>query len=202
MDQRTRLKIFAGVLGVVMLGLIAVGAPEVRDAVSSDGVDVVLSEPGEYQQPVDGAPTTELKDLFPVAEIYDVNGQVVMSDTFLDGTPLVVNLWFANCPPCQREMPDFAQADAQTGDAVRFIGVNPVDSVERMTEFASSVGVTYELYSDPYAALTNALDTIAFPLTVFVDADGRIVDRQGVLDAAGLAERLETLFGITASGAA
>lgn len=202
MDHRARLKIFAGVMGVVMLGLIAVGAPEVRDAVSGDEVDVVLSEPGEYQQPVDGAPATELKDLFPVAEIYDVNDQAMMSDAFLDGTPLVVNLWFANCPPCQREMPDFAQLDEQTGDAVRFIGVNPVDSVERMTEFASSVGVTYELYSDPYASLTNTLNTIAFPLTVFVDADGRIVDRQGVLDAVGLAERLETLFGITTSDAA
>jgi thiol-disulfide isomerase/thioredoxin len=195
MDQRTRLKIFAGVLGVVMLGLIAVGAPEVRDAVSSDGVDVVLSEPGEYQQPVDESSTT-FKDFFPDVEIYDTAGQALMSRTLL-GTPLVVNLWFANCPPCQREMPDFAAVDAATGDAVRFVGVNPVDSVDRMMTFAESVGVEYELYSDPYAGLTDALGTVAFPLTVFVDPEGNVLDRQGLLDLESLSERIDTLFGIT-----
>lgn len=195
MDQRTRLKVFAGVAGVIMLGLIAVGAPEVRDAVSGSDVDVVLSEPGEYQQPVDGSSTT-FKDFFPDAKIYDTAGQAVMSRALL-GTPLVVNLWFANCPPCQREMPDFAAVDEATGDSVRFVGINPVDTVERMTAFADSVGVTYELYSDPYARLTDALGTVAFPLTVFVDAEGNVLDRRGVLDVESLGERIETLFDIT-----
>lgn len=200
MDHRTRLKIFAGVAGAIMLALIAVGAPEVRDAVSGADVDVVLSEPGEYQQPVDGAPT-ELKDLFPDVEIYDTAGKAVMSRTLL-GTPLVVNLWFANCPPCQREMPDFAAVDARTGDTVRFVGVNPVDSIERMTEFAASVGVTYDLFSDPYASLTDALGTLAFPLTIFVDAEGTVLAREGLLDIDSLSERIETLFGISPDGGA
>ena len=195
MDQRTRLRVFAGVAGVIMVGLIAVGAPEVRDAVSSSGVDVVLSEPGEFQQPAEGN-STELKDLFPDVEIYDSTGAPVMSSTLL-GAPLVVNLWFANCPPCQREMPDFAAVDELTGEAVRFVGINPVDSPDRMIAFADSVGVTYDLYSDPTSALTDALGTIAFPLTVFVAANGTVLDREGLLDIGGLSERIQTLFGIT-----
>lgn len=200
MDQRTRLKIFAGVVGLIMIALIAVGAPEVRDAVGDSDVDVVLSEPGEYQQPIDGE-ATQLKDFFPDVVIYDSAGDALMSRELL-GAPLVVNLWFADCPPCQREMPDFAAVDELTGSTVRFVGINPVDPADRMLAFADSVGVTYDLYSDPAASLTDALGTLAFPLTVFVDADGNVLDRQGLLTFDTLSERIETLFGIEVDGTA
>lgn len=191
-----RTRIIAVVAGLVVLALVAVGAPEVRDAVSDSGVDVVLDEPGEYQQPVDATnPPTERVNAFPVVDVLMADGQVVSTAAFV-GTPLVVNLWFAACPPCQREMPDFAAVDVATGDAVRFIGINPLDDPERMLAFAASTGVTYDLFRDPDAALTDALSTVAFPLTVFVTADGTIVGRDGVLDAAQLAERIERYFGI------
>ncbi|MEY2973721.1 MAG: hypothetical protein RIR49_141 [Actinomycetota bacterium] len=191
-----RTRVLAGVAGIAVVGLVAVGAPEVRDAVSDAGVDVVLDEPGEYQQPVDATtPAADRADAFPAVDVLTADGRVV-STAALIGTPLVVNLWFAACPPCQREMPDFASVDAATGDSVRFIGVNPIDDPERMLAFAASTGVTYDLFRDPDAALTDALSTVAFPLTVFVAADGTIVGRDGVLDATRLAERIERHFGI------
>lgn len=191
-----RTRLLASVAGLAVIGLVAVGAPEVRDAVSDAGVDVVLDEPGEYQQPVDATtPPADRANAFPVVDVLTADGEVVSTASFV-GTPLVVNLWFAACPPCQREMPDFAAVDAATGDTVRFIGINPLDEPERMLAFAASTGVTYDLFRDPDAALTDALSTVAFPLTVFVTADGTIVGRDGVLDAAQLAERIEQYFGI------
>lgn len=195
MEARVRRRAVAIVAGLIVLALIAVGAPEVRDAVSDSDVDVVLDEPGEYQQPVDATNPPISSNAFPVVDVLTADGDVVSTASFV-GTPLVVNLWFAACPPCQREMPDFAAVDAATGDAVRFIGINPLDESERMLAFAASTGVTYDLFRDPDAALTDALSTVAFPLTVFVTADGTIVGRDGVLDAEQLAERIERYFGI------
>jgi hypothetical protein len=43
---------------------------------------------------------------------------------------------------------------------------------------------------------------VAFPLTVFVDADGRVVGRDGVLDADDLSERIARYFSIPVSRSA
>jgi len=80
-----------------MVGLIAVGAPEVRDAIVNDETDAVLSNPGEYQLSEEGEVAT--RSVFPSAEVIDVNGATVDSAEFI-GAPMVVNLWFAACPPC------------------------------------------------------------------------------------------------------
>ena len=54
---------------------------------------------------------------------------------------MVVNLWYSTCPPCARELADFAAVDAEVGDDVRFVGVNPYDTAPTMTRFAADRGV-------------------------------------------------------------
>ncbi|MGB1823632.1 MAG: TlpA family protein disulfide reductase [Ilumatobacteraceae bacterium] len=196
--ERRRATVAIGTAAAISLFAISIGAPRVRDAVDRD-VDVVLDEPGEYQQPLEGADGDVAA--LPAVEVRTVAGGV-MSTGDLVGTPLVINLWFAACPPCVREMPEFAEVHAEFGDRVRFIGVNPIDEVDRMLEFAESVGVSYELYLDPFGRFTDALETASFPLTVFVDADGRILARDGVLDADGLRERIALHFRIPTSRSA
>ena len=190
--ERRRATVAIGVAAALSLFAISVGAPRVRDAVTDD-LDVVLDEPGEFQQPLsdDGSAV----DRFPSVELIKVTGAAIDSASLV-GAPLVVNLWFAACPPCAREMPEFAEAHAEVGDRVRFIGVNAVDDVDRMVEFAESVGVAYELFLDPLGRFTDAVETVAFPLTIFVDAEGRVVGREGVLDADGLREGIARYFSI------
>ena len=190
--ERRRATVAIGVAAALSLFAISVGAPRVRDAVTDD-LDVVLDEPGEFQQPLSDDGTAV--DRFPSVELKTVTGAAIDSASLV-GTPLVVNLWFAACPPCAREMPEFAEVHAEVGDRVRFIGVNAVDDVDRMVEFAESVGVAYELLLDPLGRFTDAVETLAFPLTIFVDAEGRVVGRDGVLDAAELRERIARYFSI------
>ena len=190
--ERRRATVAIGVAAALSLFAISVGAPRVRDAVTDD-LDVVLDEPGEFQQPLSDDGTAV--DRFPSVELITVTGAAIDSASLV-GTPLVVNLWFAACPPCAREMPEFAEVHAEVGDRVRFIGVNAVDDVDRMVEFAESVGVAYELLLDPLGRFTDAVETLAFPLTIFVDAEGRVVGRDGVLDAAELRERIARYFSI------
>ena len=49
---------------------------------------------------------------------------------------------------------------------------------------------TYELLRDPGFELADELEIVAYPVTLFVDADGRIVDRTGPIDSAELRARI------------
>ena len=134
----------------------------------------------------------------PDVEVSDADGDLVPVSSFV-GDPLVVNFWFSTCPPCAAELPDFAAVHAERGDDVRFIGINPVDSVEVMEDFAGERGVTYELYRDDLAEFTDGIGAAAFPITIFVSSDGEIVEQTGVLDEAQLNARIDDLMALEAT---
>lgn len=157
--------------------------------------DVVLTEPGEYilasaatNPPVTG---TALPDVALTAD----DGAAVRLRG--DGRPMVVNLWFSTCAPCARELREFAAVEADLGDEVRFVGVNPQDDSATMNEFAAARGVDYELLRDTDLAFTDGLGVAVFPSTLFVDADGRIVGTHGALDGAELRGHLRHYFGLS-----
>ena len=103
---------------------------------------------------------------------------------------MVVNLWYSTCPPCARELADFADVHDEVGDTVRFVGVNPYDTAATMTRFAADRDVTYELLRDPGFTLADELGVVAYPVTVFVDGDGTIVERTGPIDDDELRARI------------
>ncbi len=150
---------------------------------SGDGqVDAVLRDPQDVQAfPTDGLANDDVQgDPFPDAVFLDSDGNEVTSRSLI-GEPLVVNLWFSSCAPCAKELPAFAAVDADVDD-VRFIGVNTIDSVDDMERFAGERGVQYELLRDNYAELADGIGAVAFPITLFVDSNGMIIDQTGPLD--------------------
>lgn len=155
--------------------------------------DIVLETPGEYQQPLDGADTVAAGNVLPDVGLVDSTG-VEVTTASLVGAPMVVNVWFSTCPPCARELADFAEVHREVGERVRFVGVNPFDGPEVMTRFASERGVAYELLRDDDAAFVDAVGVASFPRTLFVDADGVIVGEAGELDADQLRATIEELF--------
>lgn len=155
--------------------------------------DVVLDTPGEYQQPLDGEDTVTEGAPLPAVVLVDASGAEVRSDSLV-GTPLVVNVWFSTCPPCARELADFAEVHREVGDRVRFVGVNPFDGPDAMQQFAAERGVGYELLRDPEARFIDAVGVASFPRTLFVDEAGIIVGEAGELDAAALRTRIEELL--------
>jgi thiol-disulfide isomerase/thioredoxin len=158
---------------------------------------VVLSEPGEYQQPIDESlrlPGVLLNPVpLPVIELEDARSLPVSSGDLI-GVPAVINIWFSTCPPCARELADFAEVHREVGDRIRFVGVNPFDSAEVMMRFSAERGVAYEQWRDPDSAFIDAVATMAFPRTLFVDASGMVVADTGVLTAAELRELIEALL--------
>lgn len=163
---------------------------------NDQSTDVVLDEPGEYQQP--GIPTnaplagTALEN----AVVIDMAGNELDTATLSDGRPMLINFWFSNCQPCKREMPALQQAWASYGDTVRFIGVNTQDSESITRSFASDVGVEYELVRDPDGRFVTANGIATFPTTLFVRADGTIVEQvAGEISIDDLTRALSELMG-------
>ena len=128
-------------------------------------------------------------------DVEDNDGNTI-STADLIGQPLIVNFWFSTCPPCKKELPHFAAVHADLGDTIRFVGINPsADSPETNVEFAAERGVTYELLRDPNGTFTDEVGITAFPVTLFVRADGNIIRQTGELEEADLRAHAAELLG-------
>lgn len=180
-----------GAAAVTVFGGTWLGAA-LDDSADVDG-EVVLDEPGIYQQPSDDVNVDASGRGVPDVGLVDVDGAEVSLSSYR-GEPLVVNLWFSTCAPCQRELQDFATVHAEVGDRVRFVGVDPFDTVESMQGFAADRGVEYELLRDPERTFTNEIGVVQFPVTLFVDERGEIVRQTGVIDADELRRAISELF--------
>jgi peroxiredoxin len=129
----------------------------------------------------------------PAVDLLDADGDVVPTRSLV-GEPLVVNFWYSTCPPCTKELREFAAVHEDLGESVRFVGVNPLDEGPAMVAFAAERGVTYELLRDELAELQTELEITAFPVTLFVQSDGTILRRSGVLDEDGLRSEIDLLL--------
>jgi thiol-disulfide isomerase/thioredoxin len=112
------------------------------------------------------------------------------------GRPAVINLWATWCGPCRAEMPLLARAQARHGD-VQFVFVNQGEGAAAVQAWLAGSGLRLQgVWLDPGAALGPAVGSGGLPTTLFVDAEGRVVDaHMGMLNAAALQARLQSLQG-------
>jgi thiol-disulfide isomerase/thioredoxin len=109
-----------------------------------------------------------------------VDGETVESAA-LDGV-VVLNFWYAGCPPCRQEAPDLEAVHLEYADRVAFLGVNTRDSVETASTFESDFGVTYDSIldvttKDVMLAFAGDVPPSAVPTTLVLDAEGRVAAR-------------------------
>jgi peroxiredoxin len=183
----------APVIGLLVVGVAGLGALVWSRTVADGGGDEVirLDTPGEYADPAMSNPPNDGVRL-PATELETADGSPATLSP--DGRPMVVNLWYSTCPPCARELTYFAAVDADLGEEIRFVGVNPIDDVATMRSFAAERGVDYELLVDHDGALGDALGVVQYPVTLFVSADGEIVAETGPLSQGDLRTQIaETL---------
>jgi thiol-disulfide isomerase/thioredoxin len=178
---------------VVAVAVIGVFTWTQRD--TGDDLDARLGDPGAVVTfPDDGLGNDDVEgDVIPDVVLLDGEDDEIATSELLGDTPLVINLWFSTCPPCARELPYFAEVDAETDD-VTFYGVNTIDSVEVMERFAGERGVEYALLRDWLAEFTDGIGAVAFPVTLFVTSDGTIVEQVGEIDADELRSRIDDLM--------
>jgi peroxiredoxin len=195
MAPRTRHVAVAATAGVVAAAIALFGgvwlAGALDDSPSVDG-EFVLDQPGIFEEPSDEVNPDATGSELPVGGLTDAQGRTVEFDEYR-GRPLVVNFWFSRCAPCRRELRDFASVDAELGDRVQFVGVDPFDTADAMQRFAQERGVEYDLLLDD-GTVSDALGIVGYPVTLFVSSDGRILRQTGEIDADGLRSAIEELF--------
>jgi len=110
------------------------------------------------------------------------DGSTVNAEDFR-GSVLVVNFWFAACPPCRAEAPDLAELAAVYADqGVRFLGVNVYDNASGAQSFEKTFDIPYPSALDADSgelrlAFAGDLPPSGIPATFIVDRDGRVAAR-------------------------
>lgn len=95
---------------------------------------------------------------------------------------IVLNFWYAACPPCRKEAPDLAAiAREYQADGVHFLGINAVDEPETAQAFERRFDIPYpSLYdsdSQGIAATQGLVPLTAVPTTLILDQEGRAAAR-------------------------
>jgi peroxiredoxin len=99
------------------------------------------------------------------------------------GDVLVVNFWYAGCPPCRVEAPDLeALYQKYKAEGVGFLGVNLYDSASTAESFEKDKGVTYPSVLDRdtgsvLLAFSKTVPPTATPTTLVIDKKGRVSAR-------------------------
>lgn len=124
------------------------------------------------------------------ATVQTLSGDDVKISSLI-GTPMVVNIWGSTCGPCKKELPDFATVHQHFASSVHFVGIDYLPPSDDEEAFARSRGVQYPLYYDGNGDFISKAGIAAFPVTLFVAADGTIVQQTGQLDAAALTSMIE-----------
>ncbi|GGY84349.1 TlpA family protein disulfide reductase [Marinobacter zhanjiangensis] len=108
--------------------------------------------------------------------------------------PMVVNLWATWCPPCRREMPVLAKAQAEQDD-IHFVFVNVGEGPGTIREFIGSQDLNLDnILLDRNNRLGAMTGAHVLPTTLFYNADGLLVDSHtGELSRATLRQGLEKL---------
>jgi thiol-disulfide isomerase/thioredoxin len=96
------------------------------------------------------------------------------------GRPLIINVWASWCGPCRAEAASLERlARGKAGSRYVVIGISTDDSRDAALAWlrASNARLSHYIDSGPQWTLEHMLGASAIPVTVLVDAGGRVVAR-------------------------
>lgn len=105
----------------------------------------------------------------------DIDGKLV-SLKELKGKPIIINLWFVECPPCIAEMPALNSIKEKYSNSdIQFLSMT-YEPKERVKKFLLKTKINYRIIPD-IGGYCNIL-TSNFPQTIFINRQGIITDIQ------------------------
>ncbi|HJV87710.1 MAG TPA: TlpA disulfide reductase family protein [Noviherbaspirillum sp.] len=117
------------------------------------------------------------------------------------GKPLIINVWASWCGPCRAEMGSLDRlARRYGGKKFNVIGISTDDYRDRALAFLNQAKTGFSHYIDSELFMENMLGADMIPLTVLVDAQGRVLakfygakqwDSQDAVDVIGKTFRIK-----------
>jgi thiol-disulfide isomerase/thioredoxin len=133
----------------------------------------------------------------PVAFTAETDAGETVSRSDHEGEVVVLNFWYAACPPCRLEAPELEKLNQAYADkGVEFLGVNVRDQADTSLAFARTFDVGYPSIVDAndgavQLALAGTIAPNAVPTTIVLDKQGRIAARiLGGLDGPSILDTL------------
>jgi len=111
------------------------------------------------------------------ATIQGLNGSPRRLSEFR-GKPLIINVWASWCGPCREEMASLERL-AWLDETGRFavIGISVDDYPEQARTWLKMTNATISQFIDSKLLVEHMLGASRLPLTVLVDANGRVLDK-------------------------
>ena len=130
--------------------------------------------------PVAFAATTgevQVGETLPDALMQGLNGPPRRLSEFR-GTPLLINVWASWCGPCRSEMASLERlAWMDLAASFNIIGISTDDYTDKAKGALKASNATITHFIDSNLQLENMLGASRLPLTVLVDADGRVLKK-------------------------
>lgn len=94
------------------------------------------------------------------------------------GKPLIINVWASWCGPCRAEMGSLDKlARRYGGKQFNVIGISTDDHGYAAAAFIKQSKISFANYLDSNVFLENMLGANTIPLTILVDAQGRVLGK-------------------------
>jgi thiol-disulfide isomerase/thioredoxin len=92
------------------------------------------------------------------------------------GKPLIINVWASWCGPCRQEMGSLERLNRRYGGKhLMVIGISTDDYPEAARAFLQHYKTTFSHFIDTRLLLENMLGADRLPLTLLVNAQGRVL---------------------------
>jgi thiol-disulfide isomerase/thioredoxin len=111
------------------------------------------------------------------ASMQGLNGPARQLSSFR-GKPLIINVWASWCGPCRAEMASLERlAWGDLAERFTVIGISTDDYIDRAQLWLKRSNATINHYLDRKLEMENMLGATHLPLTVLVDAQGRVLEK-------------------------
>jgi peroxiredoxin len=153
----------------------ATGQPGTAATAAAAPAPATTARKSPARRPPGIIPVTRRKPA-PALRVTAFDGRTVTLDSFR-GRPVVVSFFESWCGICQVEQPDLSKVAADYAGKAGFVGISYQDTVDAGRAYQRRFDVSYPLANDR-SGKTWARWAVPYqPVTVLVDAEGRIAER-------------------------
>jgi thiol-disulfide isomerase/thioredoxin len=113
----------------------------------------------------------------PEATLQGLNGPTRKLSEYR-GRPLIINVWASWCGPCRAEMASLERlAWLDRGQYFAIIGISTDDYADQAKRLLTNANATISQFIDTGLQMENILGATRLPLTVLIDAHGRVLEK-------------------------